>query len=293
MISSSECNDATYNAIVNRLQPDISALAGFLADHPKLMVLTGAGISSSSGIPTYRDERGKWLSRAPIQAQDFSSDEQTRRRYWSRSWYGWPVIRDALPNGAHLALAQLEKHGHIEQLVTQNVDRLHQKAGSQKVVDLHGRVDLVRCMECATRNSRDSVQQTLASGNQWPTRERHQLRPDGDMEVDTDFSELVLPHCQSCGGNLMPDVVFFGGSIPRDRVSNCLDALERADALLAIGTSLTVYSGYRFCRKASQWGKPIAIINPGPTRADELAQLRLQTKADPLLSETLALLGYT
>lgn len=257
------------------------------------MVLTGAGISSGSGIPTYRDEQGKWLSRAPIQAEAFSRDEQTRRRYWSRSWYGWPVIRDALPNGAHHALAQLEKHGHIEQLVTQNVDRLHQKAGSQKVVDLHGRVDRVRCMECGAGDSRDSVQQVLASDNEWPAKEKLQLRPDGDVEVEEAFQDMVLPYCQNCGGDIMPDVVFFGGSIPRDRVSNCLDALERADALLAVGTSLTVYSGYRFCRKASQLGKPMAIVNPGPTRADELAQLRLNTRADPLLSQALELLGYT
>jgi NAD-dependent SIR2 family protein deacetylase len=293
LIASSERSLGAYNLVVSKLQHEINALAQFLVDHPRLMVLTGAGISSCSGIPTYRDEYGKWLSRSPIQSQDFHSDEQTRRRYWSRSWYGWPVIRDAQPNGAHLALAQLEKNGHVEQLVTQNVDRLHQKAGSRQVVDLHGRVDRVRCMGCAAEDSRESVQQAMASGNHWPSKESHRVRPDGDMEVGHLGQDMVLPHCQSCGGDIMPDVTFFGGSVPRERVSKCLDALRRADGLLAIGTSFTVYSGYRFCRKASQWGKPIAIINPGLTRADELSQLHLQTKADPLLRLTAEHLGYT
>jgi len=265
---------------------------GFLADHPRLVVLTGAGVSCASGIPTYRDQHGNWLHRAPVQEQAFLKDEYTRRRYWVRSRYGWPVIRDALPNAAHVALAALEERGHIELLITQNVDRLHQRAGSRNVVDLHGRVDRVRCLACASMHSRDSVQALLDRDNQWSCPSQQTPRPDGDIDVpDEMLLQLALPQCQLCAGDLMPDVVFFGGTVPIERVNTCLDALERADALLAIGSSLMVFSGYRFCRRASQLGKAIAIINPGVTRADDLAHLRCHAQAGPLLTQAIANLG--
>ncbi len=283
---------APYNALVNLLQHDSHSLADFLANHPRLVVLTGAGISCASGIPTYRDQHGNWLHSAPIKEQAFLGDEHTRRRYWARSWHGWPVLREALPNPAHIALAQLEQRGHIELLITQNVDRLHQRAGSRNVIDLHGRVDRVRCLTCATLHSRDSIQEMLARENHWPHASQQAPRPDGDMEVlDEALSRLTLPQCHLCAGDLMPDVVFFGGTVPAARVNTCLDALDRADALLAIGSSLMVFSGYRFCRRASQLGKPVAIINPGVTRADELAQLRLYSPAGPLLTRVLEQLG--
>jgi NAD-dependent SIR2 family protein deacetylase len=284
--ASSDRSSVPYTKAVNTLQHDIRHLAAFLADHPRLVVLTGAGISCASGIPTYRDVQGNWLHRAPIQEQAFQKDEHTRRRYWARSWHGWPVIRDALPNPAHVALAQLEEWGHIELLITQNVDRLHQRAGSRNVVDLHGRVDRVRCLACATVHSRDSIQDMLECENQWPYPSRQTPRPDGDMDApDEVLLRLVVPQCHLCAGDLMPDVVFFGGTVPATRVNTCLDALEQADALLAIGSSLMVFSGYRFCRRASQLGKPLAIINPGVTRADALAQLRLHSQAAPLLAQ--------
>ncbi len=285
LAASSDHSTAPYTNAVNTLQHDIRSLTDFLADHPRLVVLTGAGISCASGIPTYRDQHGNWLYRAPIQEQAFLKDVHTRRRYWARSRHGWPVIRDALPNPAHLALAQLEQQGHITLLITQNVDRLHQRAGSRNVVDLHGRVDRVRCLECATMHSRDSIQDMLECENQWPCPPQQTPRPDGDMDVpDEMLLQLVLPQCHLCAGDLMPEVVFFGGTVPTERVNTCLDALEQADALLAIGSSLMVFSGYRFCRRASQLGKPIAIINPGVTRADELAALRLHSQATPLLT---------
>ncbi len=272
---------------MNTLQQDTHNLTRFFVDHPRLVVLTGAGISCASGIPTYRDQHGTWLYRAPIQEQAFLNDEHTRRRYWSRSWHGWPVIRDALPNPAHVALAQLEERGHINLLITQNVDRLHQRAGSRNVVDLHGRVDRVRCLACTTLHSRDSIQAQLERDNRWTHPFQQSPRPDGDMDVpDEMLQQLVLPQCHLCAGDLMPDVVFFGGTVPPATVTTCIDALEQADALLAVGSSLTVFSGFRFCRRASQLGKPIAILNPGVTRADDLAQLKLLTPAGPLLSRT-------
>jgi len=275
---------------MKRLQQDALTLANILAEHPRLVVLTGAGISHDSGIPTYRDQRGTWLHAKPIQEQAFLSDESTRRRYWARSWFGWPVMRDALPNPAHVALAQLEQCGSIELVITQNVDRLHQCAGSRNVVDLHGRVDQVRCLNCDALHPRDSIQGLLKKQNPWlsAVQSSHLARPDGDMEVPEDmFHALSLPKCHNCSGDLMPNVVFFGGSVPPARVSTCLDALDKADALIAIGSSLMVFSGYRFCRRASQLGKPVVIINPGITRADDLAHVKLQSPAGPLLTRAI------
>jgi NAD-dependent SIR2 family protein deacetylase len=281
-----------YNAFMNSLQQDIDRLTLFLVDHPRLAVLTGAGVSFASGIPTYRDQHGNWLHRAPVQEQSFLKEEDTRRRYWARSLHGWPIMRDAQPNATHLALAKLEEYRRIELLITQNVDRLHQRAGSRNVIDLHGRVDRVRCLVCSAVHSRDSVQKILERENSSPSPSRPTLRPDGDMDVaEETILQLVLPRCHLCAGDLMPDVVFFGGTVPAARVNTCLDALERADALLAIGSSLMVFSGYRFCRRARQLGKPIAIINPGTTRADDLAELKLCSDAHPLLTRSVATLG--
>ncbi|NQX90331.1 MAG: NAD-dependent deacetylase, partial [Halioglobus sp.] len=161
-------------------------LATFLCDNPRLVVLTGAGISLDSGIPTYRDDAGNWLPKAPIQERAFIQEEHTRKRYWTRSWYGWPTMRDAKPNIAHHALAQLEERGRIELLITQNVDGLHQKAGSRNVVDLHGRVDRARCLRCNMLHSRDAVQDWLAHHNDWPEQPHGIIRPDGDMDATED-----------------------------------------------------------------------------------------------------------
>lgn len=261
-------------------------LAEFFATHRKIVVLTGAGISQASGIPTYRDDSGKWLSRTPIQEQDFLRDARTRQRYWVRAYYGWPLVRDAQPNAAHAAFAELEQRGQLELLITQNVDRLHQRAGSQNVVDLHGRIDQVRCLGCEQRTTREEVQTVLAATNQLPKQIPQSPRPDGDMDVPESLIDtLALPTCANCGGDLMPDVVFFGGSVASETVARCTDAVENADALLVAGSSLTVFSGFRFCRHAHRLNKPIAIINPGVTRADELARVRLYSTAAELLQE--------
>ncbi|MFK7976987.1 MAG: Sir2 family NAD-dependent protein deacetylase, partial [Halioglobus sp.] len=218
---------------MNTLETELNLLGHFLADNPKLVVLTGAGVSHASGIPTYRDAAGKWLSRTPIQERDFIEDAHTRRRYWVRSFYGWPTMQQAQPNGAHHALAELERSGHLQLLITQNVDRLHQRAGSSNVVDLHGRIDQVCCLACHSQFAREDIQTQLERDNEWPATITQSLRPDGDMEVPDDLvSKLTLPLCTRCNGDLMPDVVFFGGSVPRPTVTRCSDAVEQADALL-------------------------------------------------------------
>jgi NAD-dependent SIR2 family protein deacetylase len=269
---------------MDEFHANVPALRRFLAQYPRLAVISGAGISVASGIPAYRDRAGVWQHSKPITHQEFISDPARRRRYWSRSLLGWPAVRDARPNRAHLALAQLERLGHIHLLITQNVDRLHQRAGSAAVVDLHGRVDQVRCLACAGTVAREVVQQQLLRDNPQAARKAPLLRPDGDAEIDEELvARMTVPDCTRCGGTLIPDVVFFGGTVPRERVAACNDAVAAADALLVIGSSLQVFSGFRFCRLARDQGKPIAIINPGSTRADPLAALKLSSDCEPLL----------
>ena len=274
------------------LQSDLEQLLAFQAQNPRLLVLTGAGISAGSGIPTYRDAAGTWLRAAPIKHQEFLADPARRRRYWGRSTVGWPGVRDARPNAAHRALARLERHGAVELLVTQNVDRLHQRAGSSRVIDLHGRLDRVACLHCGRHGDREALQQRLLTENGFLREGRGDARPDGDADLPDDaLARLRIPACDHCEGVLMPDVVFFGGSIPAARLEACRAGLRAADALLVVGSSLQVYSGFRFCREAVAAGKPIALLNPGRTRADDLADLRLASPAEallPALAETLA-----
>lgn len=251
-------------------------LLSTLGAHPRWVVLTGAGISAASGIPTYRNDRGEWQRSDPIQHQDFIARPEKRRRYWARSMNGWPYVRASRPNAAHRALADLERLGHVRQVVTQNVDRLHQAAGSRRVVDLHGRLDRIRCLDCGGLVERDRYQHELKQANPDYASYRAEIRPDGDAEVDDRWvAGLQVPACRSCEGVLMPDVVFFGGSVPRDRVETVRSAIEAADALLVVGSSLMVYSGFRFCRQAVEAGKPLCIVNRGRTRADDLATLKV------------------
>ncbi|MDX1379979.1 MAG: NAD-dependent protein deacetylase [Xanthomonadales bacterium] len=245
-----------------------------LRRHPKVVALTGAGISAASGIPTYRDDDGRWRGRAPIQHQQFIDDEASRRRYWARSMHGWRHVADARPNAAHHALAALEQAGVVTGLVTQNVDRLHQRAGQRRVVDLHGRLDRVLCLDCGFEKTRAEMQRALESLNPAVNGAEPSLRPDGDAEVeDAWIAGFRVPPCPQCDGVLMPDVVFFGGSVPRVRVEAVVADIAAADALLVAGSSLAVYSGYRFCLMAVELGKPLVIVNRGPTRADGVATL--------------------
>ena len=267
--------------------PEIEQLSAFLRAHPRLLVLTGAGVSEASGIPTYRDRNGRWRHSEPIKHQEFINEPGRRQRYWARSMRGWPAVRDARPNPAHKALAILERAGHVQSIVTQNVDRLHQRAGSRRVIDLHGRLDRVCCLECGGVQCRDKIQEQLVAMNDGINGENSALtRPDGDVDLpDARVQDMRVPDCTRCGGVLMPDVVFFGGTVPRERVTTCMTALEKADALVAIGSSLQVYSGFRFCRRAAELGKPLAILNPGNTRADDLATLKLGTDCGWLLQQ--------
>jgi NAD-dependent SIR2 family protein deacetylase len=252
------------------------SLHEFIERHPKLFVLTGAGCSTDSGIPDYRDENGDWKRARPVMFQAFLKDLHTRRRYWARSLVGWRRFGRAQPNDAHRALAKLEQQGRLRLLVTQNVDGLHSAAGSTEVVDLHGRMDRVRCLGCERRSDREELQQRLLHLNpEWEHLEAHDA-PDGDADLEAqDFAGFEIPACEHCGGILKPDVVFFGESVPQERVKAAMDAVERADAMLVIGSSLMVYSGYRFAQAAHQAGKPIAAVNLGRTRADELLSLKL------------------
>lgn len=250
-------------------EPFLNALSEALP----LLVLTGAGISVPSGIPTYRDERGTWRRSQPITHREFLSEARQRQRYWGRSLLGWPAVQAARPTPAHRHLARLEGLGAVATVVTQNVDRLHQRAGSRKVIDLHGRLDRVHCLRCGARSGREELQRRLEALNPQIRPGMRDLRPDGDADLpETRIDTVSVPACERCGGELMPDVVFFGGSIPRDRVAACRGALDRAAGLLVVGSSLQVYSGYRFCRWAREADKPVLIVNPGKTRADPMGR---------------------
>jgi NAD-dependent SIR2 family protein deacetylase len=260
-------------------------LQEFIECHPRLAVLTGAGVSTSSGIPDYRDEQGEWKRARPVEFRPFMTRVEIRQRYWARSTVGWPVVALAQPSAAHRALARLEECGFVELLVTQNVDRLHQAAGSRNVVDLHGRLDLVRCMQCGHTVPRAELQvQLLASNPSWAEIEAR-VAPDGDVDVERDFSQFVVPDCAECGGILKPDVVFFGEPVPRERVARAFEGVAQADALLVVGSSLMVYSGYRFAEAAAAAGKPIAAVNLGRTRADHLLAFKVGAAADEVLGE--------
>jgi NAD-dependent SIR2 family protein deacetylase len=259
-------------------------LAEFLQRHAPVLVLTGAGISTASGIPDYRDHEGAWKRRQPVQHRTFLDDASARRRYWARSLVGWPVIRNAAPNDAHRKLAELEQSGLIHRIVTQNVDRLHQKAGSTTAIDLHGRADEVLCMQCGFRCNRDDFHHWCDDLNPSFSGHPAAAAPDGDADLEIDFSGFDVPDCPRCAGVMKPDVVFFGDSVPGTRVQSVRDSLADSGALLVIGSSLMVYSGYRFCRQAQDNGQPIALLNLGRTRADDLATLKLQAR----ISETLA-----
>jgi len=254
----------------------LDALADFVAAHPRLLVLTGAGVSTASGIPDYRDGDGAWKRSPPVQYADFVGDARTRRRYWARSLVGWRSFGQATPNPAHRALALLEMHGRIELLVTQNVDGLHQRAGSRRIIDLHGRLDAVVCLGCGHRIPREPFQRELESRNARFAGLSALNAPDGDADLDgIDFEPFDVPDCPICAGTMKPDVVFYGEGVPRERVGRALTALDTADALLVAGSSLMVFSGFRFARRAAERGQPIAAINIGRTRADDLIGLKI------------------
>ncbi|MGP1667285.1 MAG: NAD-dependent protein deacetylase [Rhodanobacter sp.] len=263
----------------------MTELQQFIADHPRLFVLTGAGCSTDSGIPDYRDRDGQWKRPPPVNYAAFMHDPATRQRYWARSLVGWRHFGSAQPNATHYALAELERRGQIELMVTQNVDRLHQRAGSQQVIDLHGRLDMVRCMGCESRLPRHAFQHMLLQRNPVWAQLDAKSAPDGDADLQGhDFTQFDIPPCPQCGGILKPDVVFFGEGVPRERVEVSTDAWQAADAVLVVGSSLMVYSGYRFVAAAARAGKPIAAVTLGRTRADALLTLKVDAACDESLA---------
>ena len=267
------------------------SLAKFLASAETLAVLSGAGVSTASGIPDYRDRNGDWKHAQPMQFKDFYENAASRKRYWARSYVGWQRFSKARPNDAHFALAKLETTGKIDTLITQNVDRLHSEAGSRRVIDLHGDLSNVRCLSCNRTQARSDYQQTLKDANPNWYAEVFRYKPDGDAELaETSHYDFSVPGCVDCNGIVKPDVVMFGEGVPIDRVRNAISAIERADALLVVGSSLMVFSGFRFARLARQQQKPIAIVNQGRTRADDIAALKVEADCAQVLSAALELL---
>lgn len=267
----------------------LTALAEFVIRNPRLFVLTGAGCSVPSGIPDYRDRDGRWKGAAPIQHARFMRETRARQHYWARSLVGWPKVEAAEPNAAHRALTGLEVAGRVHQLVTQNVDGLHQKSGSRRVIDLHGRLDLVDCQSCGWREARSGFQQRLLTANPEFDFVAGPDRPDGDVRLRSGSTRRFrVPDCPSCGGIVKPHVVFFGGNVPRARVERAMARLASADGLLAVGTSLAVYSGYRFVRRAVECGLPVAAVNLGKTRADRDLRVKLTARCDLALPKLLA-----
>lgn len=271
--------------ILSASGPDADSLVEFLRTRQRLFVLTGAGCSTDSGIPAYRAPDGSWQRPPPIHFGPFMSDAAVRQRYWARSLVGWRSVGLARPNAAHRALAELEAAGRLSLLVTQNVDGLHTRAGSQAVIDLHGRLDRVRCMHCEARLPREALQTELAQRNPAWCSAAARVAPDGDAELEgVDFSSFDVPTCARCGGILKPDVVFYGESVPRERVAAALAGLAAADAMLVVGSSLMVYSGYRFALAAAERGLPLASVNYGVTRADALLGLKVEGDCGTVLA---------
>jgi NAD-dependent SIR2 family protein deacetylase len=282
---------------------DLADLAGMIDAARRLVVLTGAGCSTESGIPDYRSPGGAWTRHKPIYYSAFVRSEEVRRFYWARSFRGWTRFSAARPNAAHFALAELESRGTVRQLITQNVDDLHQEAGSCAVIQLHGRNRLVVCLDCRNESPREEMQSRLAELNaEWIARtewdglhaDEADFAPDGDAELARDrVAGFEVPACERCGGVLKPAVVFFGETVPPQKVVDAMSSVDDADALLVAGSSLTVWSGFRFVKRAADLGLPIAIVNIGPTRGDELASVRVEEKVGIALPRVIAALDAT
>ncbi|WP_290632328.1 NAD-dependent protein deacetylase [Aquisalimonas sp.] len=264
---------------------ELHRLVAMLDASRRPLVLTGAGLSTESGIPDYRDIHGGWKRKPPIQLREFQRSAHARRRYWARSMAGWSLMRQAQPNSGHEALARLERAGHLHWLITQNVDGLHQRAGSRTVTDLHGRLDVVACLDCGHRLSRDALQATLTDWNSGWDVEPEQLAPDGDVDLESSaFETFRVPDCPSCGGLLKPEVVFFGEKVPPERVETAFTRLDEADLLLVVGSSLMVWSGYRFVRHAAARDIPVAVLNLGETRGDREAAIKVEASCGDALA---------
>ncbi|WP_426237275.1 NAD-dependent protein deacetylase [Pseudomonas sp. TWP3-2] len=257
------------------------------------VVLTGAGISTASGIPDYRDSDGVRRGRQPMMYQEFLSAPESRRRYWARAMLGWPRVRVARPNAAHEALANLQSHGRISGLITQNVDTLHDQAGSHDVVELHGSLHRVLCLDCGERSERDAIQQLMEAQNPYLAGVDAVQAPDGDTLLDSAFeARFQVPHCPYCAGERMkPDVVFFGENVAQATAAKAMAAAENAAGMLVVGSSLMAYSAFHLCRVIADRGKPLIAINLGKTRADDLLDLKIEGVCEEVLPLLAAGLG--
>jgi len=257
-----------------------------------VVVLSGAGLSTESGIPDYRGASGRARRVQPMTYQTFMGGAGARQRYWARSHQGWRHIAGAIPNAGHRAVAELERRGLVAGIITQNVDGLHQAAGAQHVIELHGALARVACVACGRRTSRQVLDQRLRAANPgWDVRVGG-INPDGDAVLADDEADgFRVVDCEDCGGLLKPDVVFFGENVPRARVEECYALVGRAGALMVLGSSLSVMSGYRFVRRAAELAIPVVIINHGPTRGDAHALVTLDAPLGPTLTALLARLG--
>ncbi|SEE50521.1 NAD-dependent protein deacetylase [Pseudomonas kilonensis] len=262
----------------------LDQLQAYLAGR-RFLVLTGAGISTPSGIPDYRDSDGVRRGRQPMMYQEFLAQAEARRRYWARAMLGWPRVRQAKPNAAHEALAELQARQRITGLITQNVDTLHDQAGSQDVIELHGSLHRVLCLDCGQRSQRQQIQQLMETENPYLAGVDAVQAPDGDTLLDPAFeARFQVPRCPHCGGErLKPDVVFFGENVAPLTATRAVQAVEQADGLLVVGSSLMAYSAFRLCRAIKDQGKPLLAINRGKTRADELLDLKLEEPCEQLL----------
>ncbi|MYW94377.1 NAD-dependent protein deacetylase [Amycolatopsis rubida] len=257
----------------------------------RVLVLSGAGLSTESGIPDYRGETGSLRARQPMTYGEFVASEAGRQRYWARSHLGWRTIARAAPNDGHRAVSALRAGGWVSGVITQNVDGLHRAAGTPGVVELHGNLDRVVCLGCRRTTAREDLDARLRAANPDFAAVATRINPDGDVELAGDVVRTfrTVP-CTSCSGVLKPDVVFFGENVPRSRVQRCYRMVDEASAVLVLGSSLTVMSGLRFVRRAAKSGKPVAIVNRGQTRGDEHAAVRADLPLGPALTELLAVL---
>ena len=266
------------------IREHLDTLLQAMADD-KFLILTGAGISTPSGIPDYRDSDGVRRGRQPMMYQEFLAAPESRRRYWARAMLGWPRVRKARPNAAHEALATLQQRGRISDLITQNVDTLHDQAGSQDVIELHGSLHRVLCLDCGQRSERDAIQQQMEAQNPYLSGVDAVQAPDGDTLLDPAFeARFRVPQCPHCAGERMkPDVVFFGENVAQPTAARALAAAENAAGLLVVGSSLMAYSAFRLCRVIAERGKPLMAINLGKTRADDLLDLKIEGSCEELL----------
>ncbi len=254
---------------------DVDALRR-LIDGKRVVMLTGAGLSTRSGIPDYRGPETRRRAREPVKFAEYMASEAKRARYWARSAVGWTRFSRAEPNVAHRAIATMQERGVIGAVLTQNVDRLHHRAGSRRVIELHGALEETRCLGCQRIESRHDVQRRILDENPSFTPAAIALAPDGDADLpEAALAGFRAPTCTACGGALKPNVVFFGESVPRATVEAAMAAFDEAEVLVVVGSSLAVFSGHRFARRAVERGMPIAIVNLGECRADPLATVRV------------------